>query len=42
MSRWFPKVRRVTVKQAGHWVHSEEPEIVIEALQRFLAPAPAK
>lgn len=37
MARWFPKVRRVTVKQAGHWVHSEEPEIVVEALQRFLA-----
>lgn len=36
MSRWFPKVRRVTVKQAGHWVHSEQPEIVIESLQRFL------
>lgn len=40
MARWFPRVRRVTVKQAGHWVHSEQPDVVIEALRRFLA-APA-
>jgi len=41
MARLFPRVRRVTVKQAGHWVHSEQPEIVVEALRRFLAQAPA-
>lgn len=37
MSRWFPKVRRVTVKQAGHWVHSEQPDVVVGALRRFLS-----
>lgn len=47
MQYWFPKVRRVTVKEAGHWVHSEQPEIFIAILRRFLdapatsGPAPA-
>lgn len=36
MARYFPRVRRVTVKQAGHWVHSEQPDVMIEALRRFL------
>ena len=35
MDRWFPRARRVTVKGAGHWVHSEQPAIVAEALRRF-------
>jgi pimeloyl-ACP methyl ester carboxylesterase len=37
MSRWFPKARRITIKGAGHWVHSEQPEIFTEVLRRFLA-----
>ena len=37
MSRWFPKVRRITIKGAGHWVHSEQPQIFTEVLRRFLA-----
>jgi pimeloyl-ACP methyl ester carboxylesterase len=37
MERHFPKVRRVTVKGAGHWVHSEQPAVFIEVLRRFLA-----
>jgi pimeloyl-ACP methyl ester carboxylesterase len=37
MDRWFPRNRRVTIKDAGHWVHSEQPEIFIEVLRRFLA-----
>ena len=36
MERLFPKVRRVTVKDAGHWVHSEQPEIFLQVLGRFL------
>lgn len=36
MDRWFPHTRRVTVKGAGHWVHSEKPEVFIEVLRRFL------
>jgi pimeloyl-ACP methyl ester carboxylesterase len=37
MDRWFPRNRKVTIKEAGHWVHSEQPEIFIEVLRRFLA-----
>jgi pimeloyl-ACP methyl ester carboxylesterase len=36
MDRWFPQNRRVTVKNAGHWVHSEQPEAFTEVLRRFL------
>jgi len=38
MDRWFPRNRRVTVKGAGHWVHSEKPEVFVEVLRRFLVP----
>lgn len=36
MSSLFPKVRRVTVRDAGHWVHTDAPAVVVEALRRFL------
>ena len=36
MDRWFPRNRRVLVKGAGHWVHSEQPEVFLEVLRRFL------
>jgi len=36
MDRWFPRNRRVTVKGAGHWVHSEQPQVFLEVLRRFL------
>jgi len=36
MDRWFPRNRRVTVKGAGHWVHSERPEVFVEVLRRFV------
>ena len=36
MDRWFPRNRRVTVKGAGHWVHSEQPEVFTEVLRRFV------
>ena len=40
MDRWFPGNRKVTVKDAGHWVHSEQPEVFGEVLRRFVeAPA---
>ena len=26
----------MTVKGAGHWVHSEQPEIFLEVLRRFV------
>ncbi|MCW2774855.1 MAG: alpha/beta hydrolase fold protein [Nocardioides sp.] len=37
MDRWFPNTRRVTIKGAGHWVHSEQPQVFTEVLRRFLA-----
>ena len=36
MDRWFPRNRRVTIKDAGHWVHSEQPAVFLEVLRRFL------
>jgi len=42
MDRWFPANRLVTVKNAGHWVHSEQPEVFLEVLRRFLDAAPAR
>ena len=36
MDRWFPRSRRVTIKGAGHWVHSEQPAVFTEVLRRFL------
>lgn len=36
MDRWFPTNRRVTIKDAGHWVHSEQPQVFVEVLRRFL------
>lgn len=36
MERLFPRVRRVTIKGAGHWVHSEQPEVFVEVLRRFV------
>lgn len=36
MEARFPRVRRVTVKGAGHWVHSSQPAVVTGLLERFL------
>jgi len=36
MDALFPATRLVTVKNAGHWVHSEQPEVFTETLRRFL------
>jgi pimeloyl-ACP methyl ester carboxylesterase len=36
MDRWFPRNRRITIKEAGHWVHSEQPEVFVEVLRRFI------
>jgi pimeloyl-ACP methyl ester carboxylesterase len=37
MDRWFPRNRRVTVKDAGHWVHSEQPEVFAQVLRQFVS-----
>ncbi|RBY92700.1 alpha/beta fold hydrolase [Blastococcus sp. TF02A-30] len=36
MDELFPATRLVKVKNAGHWVHSEQPEVFLETLRRFL------
>jgi esterase len=36
MRALFPRTQLVTIKNAGHWVHSEQPEIFVAALRRFL------
>ncbi len=36
MRRLFPRTRQVTIKGAGHWVHSEQPEAFVSALRVFL------
>ncbi len=36
MDRWFPTNRLVTVKDAGHWVHSEQQGVFLGVLRRFL------
>lgn len=39
MEARFARARRVTVKGAGHWVHSEQPAVVTGLLERFLGDA---
>jgi len=36
MRELFPRVFTVTIKGAGHWVHSEQPEAFVSALRVFL------
>lgn len=36
MRRFFPRYRKVTMKNTGHWVHSESPELFRGILERFL------
>lgn len=36
MRRLFPKVVKVSIKGAGHWVHSQQPEHFIATLRAFL------
>lgn len=36
MRRHFPLTRQLTIKGAGHWVHTDAPDIIVEALRRVL------
>jgi pimeloyl-ACP methyl ester carboxylesterase len=36
MDALFPATRLVRIKSAGHWVHSEQPDVFLETLRRFL------
>ena len=37
MRALFPRARLVTVKGASHWVHTDAPQVVVEALRRVLS-----
>ncbi|HWU31714.1 MAG TPA: alpha/beta fold hydrolase, partial [Marmoricola sp.] len=37
MRRFFPRVQKITIKGAGHWVHSDQPGIFLDVLSAFLA-----
>jgi pimeloyl-ACP methyl ester carboxylesterase len=36
MDALFPGTRLVRIKNAGHWVHSEQPEVFLQTLRHFL------
>jgi esterase len=36
MRALFPRVQLVTIKEAGHWVHSEQPQVFLAIMRRFL------
>lgn len=36
MHRYFPRTRLFTIKGAGHWVHTDAPDIVVAALRHFV------
>ena len=37
MRRLFPRARKVVVKDAGHWVHAQKPDVVVDVLRRLAA-----
>lgn len=37
MRALFPGTRRLTIKDAAHWVHSDQPEVFVSVLRHFLA-----
>lgn len=36
MRSLFPRVRKIVIKGAGHWVHSEQPTTFVDVLRAFL------
>ena len=41
MRQLFPRVQLVTVKKSGHWVHSDQPQVFLAILRRFLRDSDA-
>ena len=35
MRRLFPHTRKIVIKGAGHWVHAQRPEVVVEVLRKL-------
>jgi esterase len=40
MRAHFPRVQLITIKDAGHWVHSEQPQVFLAIIRRFLSLQP--
>ena len=40
--RLFPHARLVTLRDAGHWLHAEQPEAFLRTVQPFLAVSTAR
>jgi esterase len=38
MRAMFPRVQLVTIKDAGHWLHSDQPDVFLSVMRRFLHP----
>ena len=38
MRALFPRVRLVRVRQAGHWVHADQPDVFVATVARFVHP----
>jgi pimeloyl-ACP methyl ester carboxylesterase len=38
MRALFPRAQLLTVKNAGHWVHAEQPETFVQVVRRFARP----
>lgn len=36
MRSLFPRVQKIVIKGAGHWVHSDQPEVFLQVLRGFL------
>jgi len=36
MRAFFPRTQLIRIKDAGHWVHSEQPDVFLATLRRFL------
>lgn len=39
MRTYFPRVVRLVIRDAGHWIHSEQPEVFVDAVRTFLSAA---
>ena len=36
IQRIFPAARLVTIAKAGHWIHAEQPEVLLETVTNFI------
>ncbi|AGA76940.1 alpha/beta fold hydrolase [Echinicola vietnamensis] len=36
LEKYFPEYKLITIKNAGHWLHAEQPDAVVETIKAFL------